>query len=342
MLDEIKNSNDYYPQVDGLRCVAIVAVMLEHFAHYIGTKLYAGFFGVDLFFVLSGFLITEILLKQKNVKEPKHIIKKFYIRRALRIFPIYYLMCIFFYVVLPEFKPVASYAFLYMLNWASFFTDAPIPNHVSHFWSLAVEEQFYLIWPFVVIFIPIRFLPKVFILLIGLSMFCRAYTGLDHITPSKLYELCAGGLLAFYKTNNLKNFSETIKRLKWYPLILAAIVFVIYPEFGISVLSLWLVYLGVTNSFTGAVDRFLNKKIVLHIGKVSYGIYVYHKFVAFLFIKYLFYSIWTKIDFSFLPALRWHAYIITFPISVVLAVLVATVSFKYFEHPILKLKSRFQ
>src|SRR5258706_524064 len=204
----------YYSQVDGLRCIAIVAVMLEHFIYIGVSKLYVGFFGVDLFFVLSGFLITEILLNQKGTKPSRVLFKNFYIRRSLRIFPIYYLMCVFFLIALPGFKPVASCAFLYVLNWAQFFTTAPVPNHVSHFWSLAIEEQFYLLWPFIIILVPNRFLLKVFIAIIIGSLVCRVYTDLDHITPSRLYELCGGGLLAFYKTTNEQSFRNTISKIK--------------------------------------------------------------------------------------------------------------------------------
>src|SRR5258706_367506 len=233
----------YYSQVDGLRCIAIVAVMLEHFIYIGVSKLYVGFFGVDLFFVLSGFLITEILLNQKGTKPSRVLFKNFYIRRSLRIFPIYYLMCVFFLIALPGFKPVASCAFLYVLNWAQFFTTAPVPNHVSHFWSLAIEEQFYLLWPFIIILVPNRFLLKVFIVII--------------------------------------------------------------------------------------------------IGRFSYGIYVYHKLVGFTFNKYVFSPWWNKIDFSFFPVLKYHAYLFRFPEVVLLSILVATLSYKYFELPLLRLKSKF-
>ena len=151
------------PTLDGLRAVAILLVVphnLNLIATFSGTQLvvaalHRGWIGVQLFFVLSGFLITGLLL---DARDSPHYFRSFFVRRALRIFPLYYATLLVLFVLLPaagllpsSFKPdpmVALSCWVYFSNWYGPFH--PIPETVSHFWSLASEEQFYLLWPFVV------------------------------------------------------------------------------------------------------------------------------------------------------------------------------------------------
>jgi peptidoglycan/LPS O-acetylase OafA/YrhL len=156
------------PALDGIRGLAIVAVILTHsssiFAHSrvndgIVACFHYGWMGVDLFFVLSGFLITGILL---DTIEAENRARSFYARRILRIFPIYYLTliaCMLLGAVSWSAKIGASLAgwkdylayLLYFQNWSPLWHGGQIPpSYIGHFWSLGVEEQFYFIWPFVV------------------------------------------------------------------------------------------------------------------------------------------------------------------------------------------------
>jgi peptidoglycan/LPS O-acetylase OafA/YrhL len=180
------SSADRVPVLDGIRGIAILLVMVFHFWENGTTRfgpplwqhLYAytagmGWTGVDLFFVLSGFLITGILYDSRN---NPHYFRVFYGRRTVRIFPLYYAALVFFFLVVPlllghihhgvsaamrasiHTTPVARlFAWTYIINWYEGFRgwDA-IPHPIQHFWSLAIEEQFYLVWPFLVLNLPRR------------------------------------------------------------------------------------------------------------------------------------------------------------------------------------------
>jgi peptidoglycan/LPS O-acetylase OafA/YrhL len=147
----------YYPALDGMRGLAILLVIVYHnfsfikFAHW-------GWSGVDLFFVLSGFLITEILIK---TVDHHHYFKNFYAKRALRILPLYYLSLGLAIWILPGivgrpdiftyYKRNQLWLWLFLQNWLYIFKQPESHGFLGHLWSLAIEEQFYLIWPVVVV-----------------------------------------------------------------------------------------------------------------------------------------------------------------------------------------------
>jgi len=149
------------PTLDGLRAIAILLVVphnLNLIATFGGTQLvvaalHRGWIGVQLFFVLSGFLITRILL---DARDAPAYYRSFFVRRALRIFPLYYAALLVLFVLLPalglvsfESDPMVELSYwAYFSNWYGPFHQ--VPDTVSHFWSLAIEEQFYLLWPFVI------------------------------------------------------------------------------------------------------------------------------------------------------------------------------------------------
>lgn len=179
-------SGDRVPVLDGIRGIAILLVMFFHFwengttrfGQPLWLRLYAyiagmGWTGVDLFFVLSGFLITGILYDARN---SRHYFRVFYGRRTVRIFPLYYAALIFFFVLVPFLlahvhhgvsaamrdsiytTPVAKlFAWCYVINWYEGLKGwSAIPHPLQHFWSLAIEEQFYLVWPLLVLKLPRR------------------------------------------------------------------------------------------------------------------------------------------------------------------------------------------
>ena len=173
----------YFKNLDGIRAIAVLMVMLSHFLTPLHSKFnilqqllnkssMLGQLGVSLFFVLSGFLITRILL---NTKEKKQYFKNFYVRRILRIFPLYYLFLILFYYIfpfildteIPKFSQQLYY-FTYLQNFAiTFKWDSVGP---IHFWSLAVEEHFYIFWPFIIYFFKDNKVIRIIILLIVSSL----------------------------------------------------------------------------------------------------------------------------------------------------------------------------
>ena len=164
-------SGAYVPALDGIRGIAILTVMLHHFTifgmvrpnNFIDVQFYrlasAGWCGVDLFFVLSGFLITGILL---DTKSGPHFFRNFYMRRVLRIFPLYYGFLIVIFVLIPlaiqvgdKFQTLLDqqgWYWSYLINLPIAFKGWSSVIIIDHFWSLAVEEQFYLFWPLVVFF----------------------------------------------------------------------------------------------------------------------------------------------------------------------------------------------
>jgi peptidoglycan/LPS O-acetylase OafA/YrhL len=157
-------SNPHMPQLDGLRALAVLAVLAFHWIPGIGTLFGAslGELGVDLFFVLSGFLITGILLDARAVNpgENLHVLRQFYLRRFLRIFPLYYATFVLLALLdIPPFRDAFGWHLLYLQNFYQWVHGRGMWG--SHLWTLAVEEQFYLLWPFIVLFAPkthLRFL----------------------------------------------------------------------------------------------------------------------------------------------------------------------------------------
>src|SRR5581483_8187606 len=159
----IKPSKEHFRILDGIRGVAILLVMLFHVEGLLPSSRYFfvlhkmawfGWTGVDLFFVLSGFLITGILL---DTKHAANYFGSFYARRVLRIFPLYYgaltaivILSHFSYTVQSQLPPHIACDFLYVSNWTDPFTPITKLGLTGHFWTLAVEEQFYLLWPFCV------------------------------------------------------------------------------------------------------------------------------------------------------------------------------------------------
>ena len=168
-------------QVDYIRAIASLAVAIFHLGGVAPPVLNYGWLGVEMFFVLSGFLITGILL---NTKKTSNYFKNFYMRRTLRIFPLYfgYLLLYqasFRHLNLPgevEYEKIASelpWMWLYASNLLISIKGNFITASLNHFWSLAVEEQFYLFWPAVIYFCPAQYLKKLFIYGIALTLLIR-------------------------------------------------------------------------------------------------------------------------------------------------------------------------
>lgn len=182
----------YFPALDRLRGIAILAVLVFHSFRFeaqteserlVRILAGAGWMGVELFFVLSGFLITGVLLTGRHVDRP---LRTFWIRRALRILPLYYFV-LFVLLLLPlpagaklhQVQPwYWSHTVNLLITLRGFGATAP---GTSHLWSLALEEQFYLLWPFIVLFLESRTVAMVAITTLALSVGARTGLGLSHL-----------------------------------------------------------------------------------------------------------------------------------------------------------------
>ena len=350
-----------YPALDGLRGLAILMIIFYHIFDFLPLSNF-GWVGVDLFFVLSGFLITGILLPKRNYP---HYFGNFYVRRILRIFPIYYLSLIIFLFLLPK---IIEYPFslnyfianqwwfwLEFQNWL--FISKPVGNNnfLNHFWSLALEEQFYLICPFIFLLIKKTHRQITFILIILLLLLVLRLTvwhlNFVNISYINLYAftridgLCVGCLLAIFKYQGNFEMGKLNRVLGLFFLILiflfmplTRVLFhlnlpyfasCVYPAMGIFWGGvLWAAVLG-----RNLVYRIFKNRVIGFIGRISYGLYIFHwpvhRLLLFKFeaAKNQQHPFWG----SLLPAIT----------STTLTILIAVISYYCYERYFLRLKKYF-
>jgi len=296
----------YFIQLDGLRFVAVSLVMLDH---WLGERspLPLGYFGVNLFFVLSGFLITRILITSKQADQAKQqphwrSLGRFYIRRSLRIFPVYYLTL--FGLALVHFPAVRDH-----LGWLLTYTqNIWIAIHhtwlgaIDHLWSLAVEEQYYLFFPFLIFFTPDRYLLKTLLALMALSVGLRGllylvqadYTVQFVLMPTCLDAFGMGGLLAYGYLFYPNQFALRAGSTRWLLASLALYLLDLYlmktltPTRNVftdvfdrlftSLFCCFLIGKGITG-YTGLVRWGLVNPVSNYLGRISYGLYLFHNLV---------------------------------------------------------------
>jgi len=338
------------PQLDGVRGVAILLVIF----HNAGEKLPAvhlqGFFangwmGVDLPFVLSAFLITGILI---DTKRPEGYLKNFYARRFLRIWPLYYSLLFFMFVVLPflsrsqgqavfeKSSPWWAYP-LFLQNFLISPVSTAAAGSLGVTWSLAIEEQFYLVWPWVVRFCTYAQPRRTAVAVICLSPALRFYLSRQHVELytnvfCRLDGLMAGAFLALVVRADNFLPSKFIK-LAWISLLIAVpLAFFIealdarWVVFSLSaVASAAFVYLSLFSMQkwlrVGLMNRFM-----VYTGTISYGLYLLHKF-----------------SFGMVQALRLDRYpFLVVPVILLTSYALAALSWHLLERPFLGLKRFFE
>ena len=304
----------YNKSLDGLRAIAVLMVLWSHspiitgssFSQLIvniGDIIGVGYFGVDLFFVLSGYLITSILILEKQ-KTGTINFSFFYLKRTLRIFPIYYLTILFCYLVIgPVGNDILS-AVTYTSNY--YFVYDYTGGPLRHTWSLAVEEQFYLVWPLIVYKLSMQSLKRLCLIYIPVFVFLMAVLSLFFWdlelgkrmlyrgTPFRMLSLGLGSLIAIYAISG-KVISKSNKLLVIFVAIgtlLSAFVCQnlgysasesILKMFGFSFLSVGIVLnvvfgLPICNALC---QRLLSTSLLGWIGQISYGLYLYHAVIFF-------------------------------------------------------------
>ncbi|MCX6210198.1 MAG: acyltransferase [Bacteroidetes bacterium] len=315
-------------QIDGLRFIAVFFVLIEHFATAIGRYFEAGFYGVDLFFTISGFLITGILI---NTKEPfGTAYKKFLGRRTLRIFPLYYAVVAILYLLHHPFVQQYIFNFLtytYNYAWVKYQIRA---NSASHFWSLSVEEQFYLFWPILMLLFRANKM-ALQILFIAILIICGLQFSL-HIFPSiepynvsglfpRAYSLVMGAVGAFLIQQNKVPIKLLENKI---------------TEISVFVILILTLLLSNDSAFQFIICPICSLFII-------YGVYIFHFPLGAYLTEYCFDPLWNKINFAAmgkLAALKYNSWIIKLPIYTLLSIVLAHFSFNYFEKPILKLKDK--
>jgi peptidoglycan/LPS O-acetylase OafA/YrhL len=288
------------PQLDAVRGLAILLVVLhnidEKFPSFHLHRLFAnGWMGVDLFFVLSGFLITGILL---DTKQSEGFFKNFYARRCLRIWPLYYSLIFFMFLIIPHLSPSQGHFIFeksspwwgYLLFLQNFLlpvsTLAAGPLGVT--WSVAIEEQFYLLWPLVVRYCSNVHLRRIAIAEICLSPALRYYLSLHHVDLytnvfCRLDGLMAGALLALVVRSASFRPSKSVKRA-WMSLFIAgSLAFVTealharWIVFSLTAIaSAAFVYLSLFSTQKWFQKLMMNRFLV-YTGTISYGLYLLHK-----------------------------------------------------------------
>jgi peptidoglycan/LPS O-acetylase OafA/YrhL len=334
-------------QLDGLRFLAVAAVAWYHWMPLRSYGVQWGPLGVQLFFVLSGFLITGILLDARAGSEIRgekwFSLRQFYIRRFLRIFPLFYLtLAVGVVVNVPQVRETWLWHATYTSN-IYFFLRGSWNGHVGHFWSLAVEEQFYLFWPFLILFVRRRFVPWMICAAIGFAPLFRAVVPLFYadndfahcLTPGCFDSLGVGAFLAYLVRN--PHFWRPDRCAKMLlavglPGCLITYGFHLLPKLDQTFAAFcfgWLVYTA-ANGFGGAFGSLLQAGPIVYLGRISYGIYVLHMFAIDaleLLIRQL-----------HLPAAIMDHGLLRAPILAVLTIGIASVSWYLYEKPLNDLK----
>lgn len=352
-----KVNRDFYPQLDSLRAIAVLLVIISHWFskdHFLNRYSANGVWGVTLFFVLSGFLISRILIKSKTKIEAGYPIaeafKLFYIRRSLRIFPIYYFLLFVLFVF--DFESVRD-SFWWHFSYGSniyFWLKGDWEGLLSHLWSLAVEEQFYLIMPALILFVSRRYLISVLIVGVLIGVIFRLFIVTSDssmgrlLMPASLDSFCIGGLLACVRSDNKLWYKYYVSKQQWF-LILSFFLLAIdkLPVFQILsagqssafyILSISISFGLLINRVTYNIEtpilkQILNNKVLLYVGKISYGIYLFHNFIPYFY----------GIEMHGLP-LELSIYVIQF-LRLVILISLASLSWFFIEKPLLSIKKNY-
>ncbi|OJV18432.1 MAG: acyltransferase [Dyadobacter sp. 50-39] len=362
----------YFPNLNGIRAIAASLVVFHHLEqakHALGIAnvydvpiiQHAGRLGVGLFFVLSGFLITYLLLEERgrfgNVDA-----KKFYLRRVFRIWPIYFLIIGLSFFVFPHI-PAFDYPgieekltvnlperltllLLVLPNFAFVLYD--LPYWCAQTWSIGVEEQFYYLWPWLIKYPKKRIPILIFFLLLTAGLL---YFGLEMVDPSqetresmittflgqfRIQTMALGGLCAWLVYHDKWKFLNFIFR-KDVQVIAYVILLVLFFSgvhfFGfLEVYALFFAFFVLNVSCNPNTIVHLGHPVMDHLGKISYGLYIYHVAVIVLIIN---------LFEMYAPGWRDAGYqVVLYVLSFIGSVAVATFSFNYIEKPLLAYKDR--
>ena len=350
----------HLPQLDGLRALAILIVLLGHWVpdNYQPVE-HLSRLGVLLFFVLSGYLITGILLHCRDLAEsgieaPGFALRQFYVRRFLRIFPLYYTILVVGYLLgVSIIRETIAWHVTYTSN-VYFAIRGARQSLIYHLWSLSVEEQFYLIWAVFILFLPRRILPTA---IFGLILMAPIFRGIGSLmgfnpvavwvlTPGCFDTLGAGALLALaqHSPNQVSHWLHgKVAWLPWIglPMLLATMglsrvrgdtpLYLAFYDMGAAFVFAFLVEKA-SNGVPGIVGRILEWGPITYLGRISYGVYLLHPFVTTALRRLA--SYWLHVQES--------RYAIPLMLCYFMAtLLLASLSWRFLETPINELKRFF-
>jgi peptidoglycan/LPS O-acetylase OafA/YrhL len=364
----------YFENLDGLRFLCFLSVFMYHSFYtqnisilqdpiyqFIKHKLFVnGNLGVNFFFVLSGFLITYLLIEEKRMNEVVDL-KSFWMRRILRIWPLYY-FCVFFgFVLFPILKQYFGgdpnehanpiYFISFLSNFDMIYNARPDASVLSVLWSVAIEEQFYLVWPIIIFLVPLKKLWIPFSVIIGSSLVFRAYNNnglLNELhTISCISDMTIGAIGAWLVLLN-DEFKMRIVSLSKFAISSIYILFVFFFFFRIqfenlgsgfmvferSIIAILILFIILEQSYSrNSFFKMSSFKTISSLGTISYGLYCFH-FIGILIVTTL-----TRV-LGFNTQL-WQVLILETILALATSILISKISYKYFESPFLKFKNKF-
>ena len=349
----------YFPSLNGVRAICALLVLKEHSKWGIkgAPQLFEwGFLGVDMFFVISGFLIVTLLMRERD-RNGYIDLQQFYIRRTLRIFPIYYLViAALFLLAVTTYghstKTWDQYKWSFPIFLLYLQDIVPIDLGVMfHTWSLSMEEQFYLIWPTVEKFVRRSFVVPILLALIVFWQLCNFGVYADTLTA--IYGGPAGpkrpiflitftpillGVLMAHLMHDPKTGLPLTRVLqnRWMPLVLllaAGLACELTTQLE-GVLRLWIhvcfagLLVAMIVNPRGVFSSFLQSRVMSYLGKISYGIYLYHTFIL--------WAVGRACESRHIVLAPYQMFLVITPLAIGLAAL----SFRYFETPIMNSRRR--
>jgi peptidoglycan/LPS O-acetylase OafA/YrhL len=364
----------FFPNLDGLRFIAFFAVFVHHslivkcfsanpeseMSKFVMAQKLNGALGVNLFFVLSGFLITFLLINEKSLFAKVHV-PGFYMRRILRIWPLYFLMVLAGFVVFPLIKKLtggipdethtAGWYMFFVSNFQMIqkgFADSSILNVL---WSVGVEEQFYIVWPLVLAFVPAKHLVKAFAVLLAGTLVFRAFNAAEgqviyYHSIAVFGDMVIGGLLAylaFYHPPFVKTLAQMPRKL--IAAVYAAGLLIILFNYKIFttpalhvaeryVYALFFAFVIAEQNYAQhSLFKLANNTFLSRWGNYTYGLYCLHTIGL----------LGAHIASEKILKLSnpWLIMGIDFTLGLGLSMTMAYISYRFFESPFLKLKNKF-
>lgn len=364
----------YFENLDALRFICFLSVFFFHSFHtdfdyikqsavyqFITHRLFAnGNLGVNFFFVLSGFLITYLLIAEKKLNGQINL-KNFWIRRILRIWPLFFACVIFGFYIFPILKtafggtPEETASIGYYLTFTNNFDfiqkGLPDASVLGVLWSVAIEEQFYLVWPVILFLLPIKRYWIAFATVIGISLVFRAlynnYTMHEYHTLSCIGDMAMGALGAW--AISVKDaFKNVIVRMN-RPVILLlygsiVVIFLFRQEllmfhpisnvFERIIIAMFMLMIILEQNYSeNSFFKLSRSRKMSWLGTISYGLYCLH-----------FIGILIAINITKLLGINnnlWSVVLVETSLALIFTIIISTMSYRFFETPFLKLKTRF-